>query len=260
MEINQYIIDAFTDKPFTGNPAAVVVLDSFLDESIMKNMAMENNFSETAFVVKEGDKYHIRWFTPTMEVLLCGHATLSSTFVLGEFYDKEKKDFEFTSLSGDLKATKTGNEVTLNFPIYESTEVENKKEYEEILGIKPTKAYTSVDYIFMFEKEEDVINFKPDINKIKQLKDLEGVIITAPSKQYDFVSRGFWPNEGIDEDPVTGAAHCSLFPLWGKILNKTVMHAKQVSHRGGEIKGELKENRVYLTGKARLYSKASIYL
>lgn len=258
--MTQYIVDSFTDKPFSGNPAAVVVLDSWLDEDIMKKMAMENNFSETAFVVKKDDHYHIRWFTPTQEVILCGHATLATAYILGEFYDKNCKEFRFESLSGDLIAKKDNDNITLDFPIYEHKEIKIEDKYIDILGgIKPIKAYTSVDFLFILENENDVINFKPDFKKIASLdKKMEGMIITAKSKNYDFVSRGFWPNEGIDEDPVTGAAHSSLFPLWGELLNKNKMHAKQVSNRGGEIIGELKGDRVFMTGKARLYSKAEI--
>lgn len=255
-----YIVDAFTSKLFTGNPAAVCPLEKWLSEDLMQKIAMENNLSETAFFVKDEDHYHIRWFTPTVEVPLCGHATLASSFVIFNFMEKEADEIKFTSLSGELIITRESDLISLNFPANKPGKVEITEEVTAALKAEPKELYFNKSYLAVFETEEQVKSIKPDFREFEKVHS-DGIIITAPGNDSDFVSRYFVPSAGIDEDPVTGFAHTLLTPFWSERLNKKELHAFQVSQRGGELFLEnLQEERVKISGKAVIYSQGVIFL
>lgn len=259
MKLNLYQIDAFAKNIFEGNPAAVCPLDKWLDDSIMQKIANENNLSETAFFVKEDKSYHIRWFTPSSEVDMCGHATLASAYVLFEILKYSEKEILFNSKSGILKVTKNQDKYQMDFPI---TKIEKCNIPDNLINaftIKPIECYKSMDYILVFENEEDIINAIPNLELLKNI-DTRGVIITAKSQKYDFVNRMFAPKYGIDEDPVTGSAFTQLIPYWNKKLNKNTFIAKQVSQRGGEVFCTLQNNRVQISGYGKKYLEAIIEL
>ena len=247
-----YQIDAFASKTFEGNPAMVCPLDHWLSDETMQQIAEENNLSETAFFVKEDAVYHLRWFTPTSEVDLCGHATLASAYVLFECMDYDEKVIRFTTKSGELTVYKEKNHYLMDFPVQSIVSCDISKEIENAFGVKPIATFSSMDYIVVFEDEEDVVNAKPNLTLLKAL-DLRGVCITAKSKKYDFVTRFFAPKYGVDEDPVTGSAFTQLVSYWAKELGKDLFHAKQVSTRGGEVHCKLKEDRVQMSGEAVKY-------
>lgn len=255
-----YQVDAFTGKIFSGNPAAVVPLKEWLDDTILQNIAMENNLSETAFFVKEGDKYHIRWMTPQSEVPLCGHATLASSFVLFNFIEKDRDKIIFTSKSGELIVERNGELLTLDFPANKPHETNHPSELNECFNKTPVEVLENGFFLLIVFDDEDFIkNYSPNFNLIRKLHK-HAVIITAKSKTVDFVSRVFVPNEGVDEDPVTGSAHTVLTPYWSEKLNKKKLTAHQVSKRGGELFCENLGNRVKISGRAVLYMTGSIYL
>ena len=260
MELKIYQVDAFTDEVFTGNPAAIVPLDEWLPDETMQKIAMENSLSETAFFVPQNDKYHIRWFTPSTEVKLCGHATLASAYVILTLQNNKADHVIFTSLSGDLTVTKNNDGFTMNFPVWEYEDTEVTDEVTQALGAKPSALFKGSKWIALFDSEETVRNLKPDLEKIKNIKDANGILPTAKGKDVDFVSRNFAPQLGIPEDPVTGSAHCLLTPFWAKRLNKNTLLAYQASERGGYLKCELKGDRVNITGKACLYMKGTIHI
>ena len=255
-----YIVDAFTTKLFAGNPAAVCPLEKWLSEDLMQKIAMENNLSETAFFVKEGNRYRIRWFTPTVEVPLCGHATLASSFIIFNFIEKETQEIRFDSKSGELIITKKDDLISLNFPANKPEKVEVANEVVGALKAEPKELYFNKSYLAVFETEEEVKDIKPDFREFENVHS-DGIIITAPGNNSDFVSRYFVPSAGIDEDPVTGFAHTLLTPFWSERLNKKELHAFQVSKRGGELFLEnLADGRVKISGKAVLYSQGSFFL
>ncbi|MBT8283637.1 MAG: PhzF family phenazine biosynthesis protein [Muriicola sp.] len=257
-----YQIDAFAEELFTGNPAAVCVLDSWLDEDLMQNIAMENNLAETAFVVKSGGQYHIRWFTPELEVDLCGHATLASAYVLFHYYDHNSDLIQFHSeRSGHLTVRKEASaELTLDFPVDQLEEVAINKEITTALGAEPLNMYKGkTDYVLIYRNQEEITSMEPNFFLLDKV-DARGVIVTAPGKEVDFVSRFFAPSCGIPEDPVTGSAHTSLTPYWAKSLGKKNMSAKQLSKRGGALKCSLRGDRVLITGKAKPYLRGEIML
>ena len=255
-----YIVDAFTSKLFAGNPAAVCPLDKWLSEDLLQKIAMENNLSETAFFVKEEDHYHIRWFTPTVEVPLCGHATLASSFIIFNFIEKDAEEIEFNSKSGELTITRNGKIISLNFPANKPEKVEVTSEVIGALKAEPKELYFNKSYLAVFETEEEIKNIKPDFREFEKVHS-DGIIITAPGNNSDFVSRYFVPSAGIDEDPVTGFAHTLLTPFWSERLNKKELHAFQISKRGGELFLEnLPPERVKISGKAAIYSQGSIFL
>lgn len=255
-----YIVDAFTSKLFTGNPAAVCPLDNWINDGLMQNIAFENNLSETAFFVKEEDHYHIRWFTPSVEVPLCGHATLASSFVIFNFLDKDIKQIKFHSLSGELIVTKSEELISLNFPANKPERVEIKGEVINALKAEPKELYFNKSYLAVFETEEEIRGINPDFREFSNVHS-DGIIITALGNKSDFVSRYFVPSAGIDEDPVTGFAHTLLTPFWSERLSKNNLHAFQVSKRSGELFVEnMPGERVKISGKAVLYSKGSIFL
>lgn len=258
-ELNLYQIDAFADQAFTGNPAAVIPLEHWLDDATMQAIAEENNLSETAFFVPEHGDYRIRWFTPNEEVELCGHATLASAYVLFNELNEQGDSINFHSLSGPLKVNRRGDLLTLDFPCQAPIKTEAPEALIQGLGTSAFECYKSEDYIAVLPKEEDVLTVKADFNQLMKL-DLRGVIITAPSKHYDFVSRFFAPNCDIPEDPVTGSAYTQLTPLWADKFNKTELRAKQVSRRGGELHCQLRGDRVLISGKAVKFMTGTIYL
>ena len=260
MTIKIYQIDAFADTLFSGNPAAVCPLIEWLPDETLQNIAMENNLAETAFYVKEKESFHIRWFTTTMEVELCGHATLATAFVLfhHENYDGDK--ITFNSRSGPLTVTKSKEVLTLNFPVDTISEVTALPVLEAGLGVKPIKTFKGkTDYMLVFENENQIKQMAPDLTLIATVN-ARGIIVTAKGNQVDFVSRFFDPQSGGGEDPVTGSAHTSLTPYWAKVLDKTEFEAIQLSKRGGKLTCKLVGDRVEISGKAKLFLIGMIYL
>ena len=259
MELNLYQIDSFTDTPFGGNPAAIIPLKTWLPDNIMQSIADENNLSETAFFVPKNKEFHIRWFTPKTEVDLCGHATLAAAYVLFNILGYNKERIEFESKSGTLTVLQKDNWLVMDLPAQPPIPCDVPDEIVKAFDKVPIECLRSEDYIAVFETESDILSIKLDIDYLKKL-DLRGVIITAKSRQYDFVSRFFAPKYGIDEDPVTGSAHTQLIPYWAHKLGKTNMQAKQVSSRGGEILCELYNDRVLISGKAVKFLEGKIQL
>ncbi|MBW2053575.1 MAG: PhzF family phenazine biosynthesis protein [Deltaproteobacteria bacterium] len=257
MKLPVYQVDAFTNKVFSGNPAAVCPLETWLDDSLLQSIANENNLSETAFFVREEGGYRIRWFTPEVEVDLCGHATLASGFVIFNFFQKQDRLVTFSSKSGKLTVEKKDDLLALNFPAQPPVLCEAPENLIDGLGKKPLEALSSEDYFVVFSSEEDIIKIRPDFEKLKKI-DLRGVIVTAKGKKADFVSRFFAPRVGVNEDPVTGSAHCALIPYWAKKLNKKNLHAHQVSSRGGELFCEDLGERVEVGGRAVLFMEGTI--
>ncbi len=257
MELTLYQIDAFTDKVFKGNPAAVCPLERWLTDAELQAIAEENNLSETAFYVPAGAGFHLRWFTPKAEVDLCGHATLAAAFVIFNFSDYINKTVRFESRSGELAVTKGDDWLVMDFPSQPAKPCATPHLLLEGLGKTPIEVLSSVDYMAVFDTEEDVIALKPNFDALRKL-DLRGLMVTAKGKEVDFVSRFFAPRYGINEDPVTGSAHCALTPYWADKLNKTKLSARQVSKRTGYIECELKGNRVFLSGKTVKYMEGKI--
>ena len=258
--MKQYIADAFTKDVFKGNPAAVCVMDEWIADDLMEKIAIENNLSETAFIVREGDRYHIRWFTPGGEVDLCGHATLASSYILSRFYDTASHEYAFTSLSGDLYVRRHDDLFELDFPCRMPEEIELSDRMKLALNGLSAKAYLDRDLMLVLESEEAVREFTPDLQKIMDVPEGMGFLITAKGKNYDFVSRTFFPKLKVAEDPVCGSAHCNFIPYWANILGKNKMKAYQASPRGGEVICELKDDRVLISGNAALYSEAEIFV
>jgi PhzF family phenazine biosynthesis protein len=261
MNLKIYQVDAFTDRLFSGNPAAVCPLPGkWLDESVMQHIAMENNLAETAFYLFQNSTCHIRWFTPTMEVDLCGHATLAAAYVLFNLENYGGKEIDFHSKSGILNVRKTGDYLTMNFPADSLRKVELTVDLQSCFDLKPFELWKGkTDYMFVFKNEDQIRNIKFDLNKISQIKG-RGIIVTAKGKECDFVSRFFAPRSGINEDPVTGSAHTTLTPFWSKRLNKNELTAIQLSPRRGFIKCRDKKERIEISGKAKLYLKGEIIL
>ncbi|MES2544950.1 MAG: PhzF family phenazine biosynthesis protein [Bacteroidota bacterium] len=256
-----YQVDAFTNTVFSGNPAAVCPLNEWLSEETMLKIAAENNLAETAFYVKERDAYQIRWFTPTVEVDLCGHATLAAAFVLfnHENYSENKIRF-YSHRSGELTVTKQGDFLTLNFPTDLISAVELTSEILNCFDQKPKLAFKGKsDLMLVFDTETQIQNLIPDFDKIIKL-DARGVIVTAKGDKVDFVSRFFGPQVGIMEDPVTGSAHTTLTPYWANILNKIELTAIQLSERKGHLQCKFQHDRIEISGQAKLYLKGEIYL
>lgn len=257
--MRQYIVDAFTDKPFSGNPAAVCVMDEWPCEESMKKLAMENNLSETAFIVKEEKGYHLRWFTPGTEVELCGHATLASAFVILNFYDKSCDEVRFNTLSGELTVRKKDGRYEMNFPTYNLVEIPVSDDMEKAFGFKPVKAVLGLDLVCVFENEEQVIRMKPDQELLMKIPGrLQNA--TARGSETDCVSRSFCPKLSIPEDPVCGSAHCQIADYWSGVLEKKEIDAYQASARGGYLHCELLENgRISISGEAALVAVSEIY-
>ena len=259
MKLDVYFIDAFADKVFTGNPAAVIFTD-IDDEKLMQKIAFENNLSETAFVNLTKDTNHIRWFSPLKEVDLCGHATLASGFVYFNFINKDENEVTFMSASGELSVSKNNDLYELNFPKDNLTKIDLEDRVEDSIGVKPVETYIGdINLIAILDSEEAIKELNPDFNKLINLEG-QGLIVTAQSNEYDFVSRYFCPKYGINEDPVTGSAHTSLIPYWSERLKSSELVAKQVSDRGGVLYCKNQDTRVLISGKAVLYMKGEIKL
>ena len=232
MEI--YQVDAFTDHVFGGNPAAVCPLDSWISDEEMQHIAMENNLSETAFFVKEGDIFHIKWFTPEIEIDLCGHATLASAHVIFHHLNHDKDIINFRYGGGELAVRKNQDLLSMDFPAISAEKTEVNDQIIKSLGKKPVELLKARDLMAVFESEEDILALEPDFIEMAQLNYL-GVIATAHGNTVDFVSRFFAPSAGINEDPVTGSAHCMLIPFWARRLGKNTMEAMQLSKRMGTL-------------------------
>jgi len=257
--MKQYVVDAFTDQVFAGNPAAVIVSEAFPSEELMQKIAIENNLSETAFAVKEGDIYHLRWFTPGGEVELCGHATLATAYVILRFVEPELTKVSFTSLGGMLHVEKDGDLLCLNFPAFHLQSLPVTEEMCRAIGVTPVAAYQDADLVLELESADAVRSVVPDQEIIRSL---HGVClhITAKDSEYDCVTRTFAPKCNIPEDPVCGRGHCHVIPLWAEKLKKTEFTAYQASPRGGVLYCSFQGERVILRGKAALYSEAELFV
>lgn len=259
MQLEFHQVDAFTDQPFAGNPAMVYRLERWLDEALMQRIAAEHNLAETAFVVKEGSAWHIRWFTPVSEVPLCGHATLAAAKVLFDLYQEPAEVLNFTCLSGALQVTRQGERLELDFPVRRAQQVAQDlhQQAERALGGEVEQVLALVDadrsvqeLMVVLASEAELRELKPDLSALATLPGL-GVLITAAGQEHDFVSRYFAPSIGIDEDPVTGSTHCILMPYWVERLGRTTLNAFQCSARGGELLCRLEGERVKIAGHAR---------
>jgi len=257
LQLKLYQIDAFAKKTFEGNPAAVCPLDTWLDDNTMQKIANENNLSETAFFVKEKNTYAIRWFTPTSEVDLCGHATLASAYVLFEILGYEKNEISFNSKSGLLKVIKIDDKYQMDFPTTKIEKCQIPNVLRQAFDATPIECYKSMDYILVFKEENEITDAVVNLELLKDV-DTRGVIITAKSKEYDFINRMFAPKYGINEDSVTGSAFTQLIPYWHTQLNKNSFTAKQVSQRGGEVFCTLQDDRVLISGYATKYLEGVI--
>lgn len=261
MKIPFFQVDAFTEKPFAGNPAAVCVLPSWPDTLLMQNIAAENNLSETAFLVQKTPGIHeLRWFTPTVEIDLCGHATLACAFVLFNFFDRNRSRLTFLTASGELPVKQSGGLLAMDFPARPPVEAAPPAILAPALGAEPIQVLESRDLLAVFEKEETIQNMQPDFARLRNLQTHFAVIVTAPGTKTDFVSRFFAPNAGVDEDPVTGSAHCTLIPYWAKRLGKNKLHARQLSKRTGELFCEYTGDRVIIAGQAALFARGEILI
>lgn len=264
MEFDIYQIDAFTDKLFGGNPAAVCPLDNWLTDENLQNIAKENNLAETAFFVQlSKNRFHLRWFTPEFEMDLCGHATLASAFVIINELGNNCDQILFDTQSGLLTVKKVGDYLELDFPSRPAKKADLPKVISDGLNIQPKEIWKARDYLLLYDSEEDIKRIKPNISILNQINiDPGGIIVTAKGKSenVDFVSRLFTPQATVFEDPVTGSAHCTLIPFWAGRLNKTKLRALQISERGGELICQLKKDRVAISGKAVKYLEGTIQL
>ena len=257
MEIPLFQIDAFASELFQGNPAAVCPLKQWLSDEIMQSISAENNLSETAFFVPAGDGFHIRWFTPVSEVDLCGHATLAAAYVLFDILGHKKDRIEFESKSGRLAVTTDSGWLVMEFPAQPPVACDTPEEIVAAFRPTPVECLKSEDYIVVFDDEMDIESADPDFEPLKNL-DLRGVIITAKSKQYDFVARFFAPKYGIPEDPVTGSAYTQLAPYWASQMGSKKFSIKQMSSRGGVLTCEMVDDRVFIAGRAVKYMEGKI--
>lgn len=254
-----YFVDAFASKVFEGNPAAVCILDAFPSDETMKKIAMENNLSETAYAVKTGDRYHLRWFTPGGEIDLCGHATLGTAFVLFQYFEKDAKSITFDTLSGALTVVKNGEQLEMDFPGYDLKPVPVTDAMADAIGVRPVEAWMGRDLVCVLDDENAVKNANPDQAK---LLNLDGLLLqlTAKGSEFDCVTRSFAPKLNVAEDPVCGSGHCHVVPLWAKKLGKNELVARQASPRGGTLYCKISGDRVTLAGTAVLYAIADLYV
>lgn len=259
MRVPLYQIDAFADRPFTGNPAAVCPLDGWLPDAAMQAVAAENNLSETAFFVPEGEGYRLRWFTPTTEVDLCGHATLASAYVVFRWLAPQAGRVTFqTQQAGPLTVSRDGERLALDFPARRPSPCDGIDEIAAALGRRPAALLAARDYMAVYDSADEVFALAPDFAAVAAL-DRFAVIATAPGEgDVDFVSRFFAPARGVNEDPVTGSAHCTLIPYWAERLGRDRLEARQVSPRGGALSCALKGDRVTIAGRAVLYLEGTI--
>lgn len=259
MEITLYQVDAFASRVFEGNPAAVCPLPHWLDDKLLARIANENNLSETAFFVPKDGGYHLRWFTPAEEVDLCGHATLAAAHVLFNYLGHQGDDIDFHTLSGTLTVTHSNGLYTLDFPATEPQAIEVPAALIAGLSSGAEAVLAGFDYVVVLKDEGSVKALTPDFAPWHSLP-LRGVVVTAPGDEVDFVSRCFFPKLKVDEDPVTGSAHCELTPYWAKRLNKTRLTARQLSSRPGSLVCELRDDRVRISGQAVDYLKGTVLL
>ena len=257
MKLPIYQIDAFTSSIFSGNPAAIVTLEERITSKLMQKIAMENNLSETAFIVKTQQGYEIRWFTPLCEVDLCGHATLAAAHLILFHLEPNRDEITFFSKSGNLNVKKENELLAINLPSWQNKKTDIPEILSEALGKKPLEVYKSDDLMAIYEKEEDIKNLNPDFIKLKEI-DTRGIIVTAPGDQVDFVSRFFAPAIGVNEDPVTGSAHTKLTPYWSAKTGKKELNAKQLSNRSGKLFCRNNGDYVQLLGYARIYLTGEI--
>lgn len=257
--MKQYVVDAFTDKVFHGNQAAVCVLDHWPSEDLMMDITRENNFSETAFTVKEGEKWHLRWFTPGGEIDLCGHATLGTAFVRLNYYEKDEDRVVFTTLSGDLTVMRMGDLFEMEFPAYELKPVTVTDAMEDALGVRPSAAYKARDLLCVLDDEQTVRELNPNLEKVKEI---DGLLlhITARGNVEDCVSRSFAPKLSVSEDPVCGSGHCHIIPYWADTLGKDELVVYQASRRGGTLYCRREGNKIFMAGKAALYSVDELFV
>ena len=257
--MRQFIVDAFTEKIFSGNPAAVCVVEYFPPDDLMQNIARENNLSETAFAVKEDDFYRLRWFTPSAEVDFCGHATLATAFVILTQLEQDLSAVEFETLSGKFTVVRKGKLFEMNFPAYEPKKIPVTDEMQAAVGAKILEAYLARDLLMILDSAEAVETLAPDLNKLSKL---EGLIqaVSAADDKFDCVSRVFAPKIKIPEDPVTGSTHCLIAPYWSERLGKQKLTARQASARGGVLYCEVLGERVKISGSAALFAVADLKL
>ena len=261
MKLKVYIVNAFAETTFGGNPAAVVYLREWLTEDLMQQIAAQHNLAETAYIIPHGDDYAIRWFTPEVEVALCGHATLASAHVFFDHLGYKKDKVTFYSQSGPLHVSKSGDgKLTLDFPVDNPTKVESPAAIEEGLKVNPIEVYKgSTDYMAVLESRQAIENLSPDFKILSQLN-ARGIIVTAKGDSVDFVSRCFFPQSGVDEDPVTGSAHTTLAPYWAEKSGKKQLTAIQLSKRRGYLDCEMAGDRVLISGNARTYLEGDIFI
>lgn len=255
--MTQYVVDAFSEEVFQGNPAAVCVLDRWPSDALMQKIALENNLSETAFAVPEAGQWRLRWFTPGGEIDLCGHATLATAYVLFRFHCPEAHEISFASLGGTLTVRRKGERLEMDFPAYALRPVPVTEEMEAAIGVRPAEAWMGRDLLCVLDREEDVLQCRPALDRVERL---DGLIlhITARGGAYDCVSRSFAPKCGVPEDPVCGSGHCHIAPYWAARLGKAELTARQASPRGGTLFCRLEGERVFLAGHAALYAKAEL--
>jgi PhzF family phenazine biosynthesis protein len=260
MQISIFQVDAFAGQLFQGNPAAVCPLDSWLPDKLMQAIASENNLSETAFFVPSGNGYHLRWFTPATEVDLCGHATLASAHVLYNHLGYDEASINFESKSGLLNVSRDAGYYIMDFPADLIEPVLAPKVLAEAIQLTPEEVFTGrEDFMAVLKSEAEVAALEPDFQLLKKVKS-RGLIVTAPGDEVDFVSRCFFPNAGIDEDPVTGSAHTTMTPYWAERLSKQALTARQISTRGGQISCTMLGDRIALAGKAVTYLEGKIFI
>lgn len=257
--MKQYVVDAFTDRIFAGNPAAVCVMEGWLEDDLMQKIAAENNLSETAFAVKEGELYRLRWFTPGGEIELCGHATLATSYVITRFFERNAAKIQFTTLSGLLTVKRDGDLLTMDFPSFQLTSVPVTEAMNEAIGTRPMEAYMGADLVCVMENETQVRQVSP---KQELVLRLDGALlhITARGEKYDCVTRTFAPKLKVAEDPVCGRGHCHVIPLWSEKLGKRDLTACQASARGGVLHCRYAGERTFLSGNAALYSEAELFI
>ena len=259
MKIPYYEIAAFTSRPFGGNPAGVCVLQEWLPDQIMQAIAAENNLAETAFIIEREKHFDIRWMTPAIEIDLCGHATLASAHVIFTFLGWRHDLVNFQSASGELTVERSDSRLVLDFPSRPAPPCDPPAGLAEALGAEPTEVAKGRDYLAVFASQEDVAALAPDFDALAKL-DAQGVVVTAPGDDCDFVSRYFAPRAGLPEDPVTGSTHCVLIPYWSKRLGRKELRARQLSRRGGELLCEDRGARVGIGGAVVLYMEGAIQL
>jgi predicted PhzF superfamily epimerase YddE/YHI9 len=259
MQVPIFQVDAFASAVFAGNPAAICPLDDWLPDGTLQAIAAENNLAETAFFVRNDDRFHLRWFTPACEVELCGHATLASAHVLFSELHHSDDTVRFDTHSGELVVKRKGDLLVMDFPSRPPSKVEVHPELVPALGGAPTDVLGARDYLVRYSTVDEVRSLKPNMEALKTV-DRFAVIVTAPGTDCDFVSRFFAPSKGIPEDPVTGSSHCTLIPYWANELGRTVLHARQISARGGELFCNLLGDRVQIAGHAALFLKGQIHI